>query len=132
MNVSKAADAAFMQSLKSEDPRRYKNLVDNIHADGGSCGNEKCDCGRRVTESFAVVPGKDSFRSPARIKADRLMHERTVEEYVAALMAFINEEEPEISMALPEPLAVHRRKRRSDAKYVSAADKQRSYRLRKS
>ena len=138
MNVSRTADAEFMGLLETEDPKRYENLMRNIRKDSPDVrmSEEQALTNFHLglptgQHRFVIVAGKESIKTPARIHADSLLQDGTTEDYVRALLKFVNEPEivPPVSKAVRQmPL----RKKRVDAKFTTPAQKQRAYRERQS
>lgn len=141
MNVSPEADAEFMRLLESEDSERYERLMKNIRRDSPVLKMDEDQAltnfqlGLPTGQHRFVVVGKGAYISPLRSEADRLLQEGTIDEYVKTLLAFVNEPETEPDAPTPSNPVVERissRKKRADAKFSTAAEKQRAYRERQS
>jgi hypothetical protein len=94
MNVSREADAEFMRQLESEDPKRFASLMQNVRRHNPSAAMSEHQAltnwmlGLPTGQwHFGVVAGHLAPVSKLRAEADRLLHEGTTEEYVAALLA---------------------------------------------
>jgi hypothetical protein len=90
-----------MGLLQNEDPERYARLRKNMRRDNPNAGMTEEQALTNFmlglptgTFRFAVIAGRGAPVSPQRERAHRLLHNRTDEEWVLAIMALANAPEP--------------------------------------